>query len=98
MYAPAALVAPGGFITGLSGGRAVSTTPGTPVKISSTSQSCTGAVVQALLTNTGNIAVGGNDVNVHGGAGAENGIELIAGQTITLFTSLTLASFISTLR
>ena len=81
--APAALFSPGSYITGLSGGRQVVATAGTPVKLSVSSQSCTGVIIQALSTNTGNIGVGGSDVKE--GGGIENGIELVPSQTITLY-------------
>jgi hypothetical protein len=85
MSTPAALVSPGTYITELKGGRKVVTTGGTAEQLTATDTNCQGAILQALRTNTGTVAVGGSDVNI--AAGGENGIILTAGQTMTLFTT-----------
>lgn len=74
---------PSAVITGLSGGRKLVAAAGTPVQLSSTKALCVGVVIQALRSNSGNISVGGFDVS--GVLGAENGVELVPGQTITVF-------------
>lgn len=83
MSTPAGLIAPGTYISALSGGRKTVPTAGTRVQLSATPVSCQGVIVQALRSNAGNVAVGGPDVS--SSSGGENGVEIVAGQTITLF-------------
>lgn len=78
-----ALLSPGTYIASISGGRKTVAVAGVPERLSSTEVSCTGVIIQALRTNSGNVAVCGSDVSVQ--AGGESGISLVAGQTITLF-------------
>ena len=80
----AAQISPTVHITDLSGGRKVVTTGGTREQITSTETLISGVIIQALRTNTGNVMIGGADVDVT--AGSENGTELITGQTMTLYT------------
>jgi len=70
------------WISGLNGGRKVTVTAGTPVRIISTKLPCSGVLFQALRSNTGIVAVGGSDVSVV--AGAETSPSLVPGQTILL--------------
>jgi len=70
------------WITGLSGGRKVVPSAGTPVSLSSTSVACTAVVIQPLSSNAGIITAGGSDVSC--AIGAENGIALIPGQPMTI--------------
>lgn len=78
------LIASDTYITPGTGGRKTVTTPGTAVRIVSSETPCVAVMIQALSTNTGNIAVGSSDVlNT---AGSEKGIELTPGQPITLST------------
>jgi hypothetical protein len=58
-------------------GRRVVTTPGTPVQMSTTSQSAVQVRVRALTTNTNNVALGG-DNTVRAAAGSETGVVLKA--------------------
>ncbi len=69
-------------VTKLTGGRKVVTTGGTREQITSTETAIAGVIIQALRSNSGNVAIGGSDVDVT--AGSENGIELVAGQTETI--------------
>lgn len=77
-----ALISPGSYIAGLSGGRKVVATGGTREQLVSAETNCVGVVVQALPTNSGNVMVGGADVDVT--AGSEKGIQLQPGQTVTI--------------
>ena len=65
-------------ITSMSGGRKVVTTGGTSEQVVTVETPCSAVVIQSLRTNSGNVAIGGPDVDVT--AGSENGIELTAGQ------------------
>ena len=64
----------------LQGGRKVVATAGTPVPLGTTSLSVLTVKVQALATNTDEVAVGGSDVDA--AEGAENGIVLDADQIV----------------
>jgi hypothetical protein len=79
----AGLIAPGTYISNLSGGRKLVTTAGTRVQLSTSSVPCQGLIIQSLRSNSGNISIGGEDVS--GTLGTENGVELSPGQTMTLF-------------
>lgn len=89
-YAPAALVAPGSYINGLCGGNKVVSVAGVAEKVVSSATPASVVIVQALSTNNGNVAIGGSDVK--NAAGFESGIELVPGQSITIYlTDLSLA-------
>ena len=64
----------------LQGGRQVVATAGTPVPLSTTSLSVLTVKVQALATNTDEVAVGGSDVDA--AEGSENGMVLDADQIV----------------
>jgi len=66
-------------ITKLSGGRKVVTTGGTREQVTTSETLTSAVIVQALRSNSGNVMIGGDDVDVT--AGSENGIELTPGQT-----------------
>ena len=84
-YAPAALIAPGAYITGLNGGRKTVSVAGTREQILTSATPCTGIIIQGLHSNTGNVSVGGSDVSAV--LAGENGIELMPAQTITLYVT-----------
>ena len=65
-------------------GQKLVTTHGTAVKLSASSVPCLKVTIQALLTNTGSIAVGASDVAANG---TIKGIVLFAGSSITLTIS-----------
>lgn len=66
-------------IKGLKGGRKVCTVGGTAEKLAAVETACGGVLIQALRTNSGNVTVGGPDVDST--PGTENGIELVPGQS-----------------
>ena len=76
------MINPTGVIADLVGIRKVVTTAGTAVKLSDTRINCVQICLQALLTNTGNIAIGGS--NVIAASGTANSITLVPGQTMTI--------------
>ena len=82
MHSPIALGNSTEWLLLKSSTRKVSTTPDTPVQILNSEYSGL-ILIQALTANTGNIAIGGSDVDISDGA--ENFIaELEPGQTLTL--------------
>ena len=78
----AAMINPTGVISDLYGIRKTVTTAGTAERLSTTLINCVQICLQALLTNTGNIAIGGSNVIV--ASGSENSITLVPGQTMTI--------------
>jgi hypothetical protein len=70
-------------IVGISGGRKVVAAGGTREQVTANETHITAVIVQALRSNSGNVMVGGSDVDVT--VGSENGIELSAGQSETLW-------------
>lgn len=86
-YGGVALGGPGNPITGMQGGRKVSTTPGTAVQVDSTEKgiTCTGVEVQALEGNTNQICIGGSDVDET--AASRSGIVLQPGESRVLYVT-----------
>lgn len=72
----------GTFQSMTDGTRVTVTTPGTAVQLTSTSTVCKMLIIQALFSNTHNIAVGGSGVLAT--VGSEKGITLNPGATYTI--------------
>lgn len=66
----------------MTGGRKVVTTGGTREQVVTSETPCSAVVVQALRTNSGNVMIGGSDVDVT--VGSENGLDLTPGQTAVI--------------
>ena len=65
----------------ITSGRKVTTTPGTAVAVG-TGDKLSSVTIQALLTNTDMVVVGGS--NVVATPGSENGVQLTAGMSMTI--------------
>ena len=78
------------YFANLSGGRKVVATNNTAIQVGTTP--CNAVILQALYSNGANIMVGGSDVDITDGS--EKGIELVPGETMTLYVRILTPIFI----